>query len=197
MDLNKINWAWIKEVFANKHAAEDTVYPYIITRDTPGWGEIEEARGSGVSIKCFADTSDKMVIHPGHLNKNYPFNYYWGEGSWRNDSCWEMEKDCICGWNFCRHVAKKVNKANRGLLKFAEQVDKVPGLTCKIVFPSGNCKGYLSTSIFNMSERDTEWFKDCLECKPDIVLFVFGLTHEQLLFSKEQLENTIDIGVRV
>jgi hypothetical protein len=155
--------AWILK---GKAEAKDPVFKYSITPDSDdgGWYDaVQEARDHGIPIASFGDTSDKQVLHPGHLG--YKFDYFWGREFWSSSSCWDDEE--------AREKDKQ--KAHIALFKIAHILHK-QGKKVWIVLPNGNDKGYLSTFVLTPDE----WTKvDSIDnlldqySREDVVLFCF------------------------
>lgn len=155
----------VKKCFTNKLASNDTYNHYALTPDEndEGWrSAIVEARGYGIPIASFGDTRDKLVLHPGHLG--YNFDYYWGNGSWSDSTCWnEFTEEIGDAYDDLQEIGN-----------FLEGTEKFTVSYCNV---SGSCKGYLSTDfLWGCRENEVS----------DIVLFVYGLTTE---YMKKFIEN--------
>jgi len=62
--------------------------PYLITPEIDCFNTIKEARGYGIPIDTFGDTSDKMVLTPNHLGfSTKQFEYHWGNDCCTEDRC--------------------------------------------------------------------------------------------------------------
>lgn len=164
----------ILKIFHGKINSNDPFYQYNITPGIDdGWyGAIFEARGYGIPIASFGDTSDKLVFHPGHLG--YNFDYAWGNGSWTDRSCWNKKVDKTI-----------ISEANSRIFNIAK-------LLCKkykvhLVNVSGTCKGYLSTQLFESKNLEDNYdvFKENNYLTDDLVLFVYGIN----MSDKDHLEN--------
>lgn len=61
-----------------------------VTTPVSGWQtSVTESGESGISIKSFSNSLDKMVLTPHHLSEKYKFDYFWGAGRWSDASCWD------------------------------------------------------------------------------------------------------------
>ena len=150
----------MNKILTGKIKADDKINRYSITpqADDYGWGDaIEEGRGYGIPIASFGDTSDKIVLHPGHLG--YNFNYFWGKGSWGSGDC------------FYDIDYEKKLQANNELASVGQYLIKM-GYKVNVCSPSGSEKGYLSTELMEIEDIENN--------DNDFVLFVYGLTIEKL-----------------
>jgi hypothetical protein len=162
----------LKEICTGKVKAKDNFEKCCLTDANNGaWNDaIKEARGSGVSIKSFCDTQDKVVLHPGHLG--YDFDYYWGRSYWSREDCWDINVNNI-----------KREEANNKLWILMKELTQLQ-YEVWVVFPSGCDKGYLSTYLFDGEEHKRfNSLDELLHELPqpqldEMVLFVFGLDPE-------------------
>lgn len=159
----------LKRICVGKIKAKDDVAQYTITHPNNGdwYDAIEEARGRGVSIKAFGDTSDKVVLHPGHLG--HEFDYFWGAGHWSSTNCWDEDADKEKAHNELWAVAKELVE-----LKYVVW----------IVLPSGNSKGYLSTKILKKAQWKKYTSLDEIlvdHGSQDAVLFVFKFNPQKYI----------------
>ena len=154
-----------RKILLGKLNADDIQYPYFVTPpiDDDGWTEaVEEARGYGISIASFGDTSDKIVLHPGHLG--YKFNYYWGNGSWGDSPCFYEEDIDI------------IFEANNILISIGIGLIQ-KGYRIEFCSPSGTVKGYLSTKFFDFTIDDLDNLDELnVDFSKDFVLFVYGMS---------------------
>ncbi len=172
--------ALLKEVCQSKIKSNDRRCCYCITPNDGWYDAVDEARGHGISIKCFGDTLDKVVIHPGHMG--YKFDYHWGKGEWTSQSCWEITIRTYDKYDDMQVTYETVdseiiNKANFELVKFGTYLVSL-GYCVWFVNISGDGKGHLSTTIENLEINSDPniILKNSLEsyCERDKVLFVFN-----------------------
>ena len=108
-----------------------------------GWQtSITEATGSGISIKSFSNSLDKMVLTPHHLSDEYKFNYFWGKGHWSDGSCWDPSTE-----------QKVKDKACLELCNMKKLLES-QGIECWLMSISSTKKGHLSARRFNNVYRD-------------------------------------------
>lgn len=154
----------VAAVFCAKLASEDPMEEYTITpSEDDDWGDaVREARGHGIPIACFGDTSDKLVLHAGHLG--HEFDYPWGREYWTDEAGWDDK------------VPKETKRtAMYELLLLARFL--APTFPVKVLRVRGTGKGYLSykncLSPLEAIGPDGEMKKVYSES----VLFVYGLTY--------------------
>lgn len=157
------------QLLKGKLEAKDKYYPYSLTPDGDEFDDaVYEARDHGIPIASFGDTKDKMVFHPGHLG--YTFKYYWGNESWGDNSCWDDETP-----------EEKINEVNKSLFAIVPYFNHHEVKLCDV---GGSCKGYLSTNVYDSDEfRTFEAFSENSNSghqPPNLVLFVYGITSEQI-----------------
>src|SRR4051794_21518533 len=88
MDFDKIT-----QILDRKRSSNDQRSPYIITPPPNKWkrilrdGNFEQS----LFIEALGDTSDKIVIHPGHFG--WSFDYAWGRDLWSSETCWDNDQE--------------------------------------------------------------------------------------------------------
>lgn len=144
--------------------------PYFITpdlADVASCDTVYECRGRGIPAATFFDSSDKVVLHCGHLG--YEFNYFDGDGS-------SME---------CVHWKKGVDddyrdNAIKDLLKCGLYLS-MKGFNVQIACLEYDCKGRIEFTSYDMEVYDgnidsmmesIDGARSCYECEP--VLFVYN-----------------------
>lgn len=157
-------------VIQNKLAANDKFYKYSITPEPlDGWFDaVEEARGYGIPISSFGDTSDKIVITPTHFTEKDVFNYSWGRGFWTNERCW----------------SRKISDEER--MKVYNKMSEFINICNKyydigILDVSGSEKGYLSSTLVkydkltdNLGSTFIKIIGEDFRVR-DFVIFIYGL----------------------
>lgn len=153
----------INDIFEHKLNTTTRSYPYDHTPHLLEYwnGTLQEAQGHGISISSFGDTSDKIVLHPGHLG--YIYNYYWGDGYWGDTSCWNLTSEDI------------IYKANQELYNLGLNLNKT--YTVWLFHPSGSSQGHLHSFYYDFHKLPNsydEFIQSRYYCD-DFVLFIFGL----------------------
>ena len=156
----------VKRSLVRKYKSKDKIYYDHITADEndPGWMDaIKQARGRGISIKSFADTSDKFVLTPRHINYNFDYYWsrgYWSRGYWSSQSCWNEKVP--------QYI---INQANSELIDLGFILCQYCN-DIKVCCISGRDKGYLSTQILSLEEVYDDLNNGNL-WSDDLVLFVY------------------------
>lgn len=187
-------------VLKNKFKAEERYFKFSITPDSDeDWSTIEEARDYGIPIASVGDTSDKIVLHPGHILPNIAaeyklFDYFWGDGRW-------SDRQCYC------HIDDHIKDSINSLLAYVGVLLNNLGFRVEPYYAGGTCKGYLDfdnmyfyKETLDLEDRQNAEFRNGIFKHmrdsgvwygKDYVLFVFGINRNSPDSNTETLEGLI------
>ena len=157
MDSDKIT-----QILDRKRSSDDTRSLCIITPPPDKWNRIH--RDSDFYMEAFGDTSDKIVIHPGHFG--WPFDYTWGRGLWSSETCWNNEQNNKMFQTTDERIRYSESQAKE-FYQFAKTLRHM-GNRVKVLCMDGGDKRSLDCELTESLKIIKERWSDA-----DIVLFVY------------------------